>query len=193
MQALSDQSRAALVKNPNGAEQVARELDLQLVRAEKVGMGSMIPGIGASRELDDALVSLRKGEVSSVVQIAPTKLAVAVITDVFPARQAEISEVEGQIRETLTGEKLAVLVEKRVAEAADKAKALNGNLKAGGAVDGAGAEDTTRIQSRRRGGRLGFRGLCGRGVQQAGGRGRGSCHGGGQPGHLQDRGQDARG
>jgi peptidyl-prolyl cis-trans isomerase D len=130
MQALSDQARAALVKNPNGAEQVARELDLQLVRAEKVGSGAMIAGIGLSRELDDALVSLRKGEVSSVVQIAPTKLAVAVVTDVFPARQAEISEVEGQIRETLTGQKLAVLVDKKVAEGAGKAKALNGNLKA---------------------------------------------------------------
>ena len=96
MQAVSDQARAALNKDPGSAAKVAGELNLQLVRAEKVGAGDPIPEIGASPELQDAVSSLRKGEVSPVVQIAPTKLAVAVVTEVFPARQAELSEVEAR-------------------------------------------------------------------------------------------------
>ena len=129
MQTLSDQARAALVKDPKSAEKVARELELQLVKADKIGATDPIPEIGASRELGDAVSSLRKGEVSPVVQVAPTKLAAAVVTDVFPARQAELAEVEGQIRERLTAEKLGQLLDQRANELVEKVKQSNGDLK----------------------------------------------------------------
>jgi peptidyl-prolyl cis-trans isomerase D len=138
MQGISDQARAALSKDPGSAARLAGELNLQLVRAERVGAGDPIPEIGASAEFQDAVSPLRRGEVSPVVQIAPTRLAVAVVTEVLPARQAELSEVEPQIRERLTSEKLSQLVAQRAKETLEKAKSLNGNLR--GAAQALGLE-----------------------------------------------------
>jgi peptidyl-prolyl cis-trans isomerase D len=129
MQEVSDQARAALNKDPGSAAKLAAELNLQLVRAEKVGAGDTIPEIGASPEFQDAVSPLRRGEVSPVVQIAPTKLAVAVVTEVLPARQAELAEVEAQIRGRLTSAKLAQLVVQRAREAFEKARSLGGDLR----------------------------------------------------------------
>ena len=129
MQKLSDQARIALSKDPQAAEQVARGLNLEFVKADKIGAGEPVPGIGPSRELDDAVASLRKGEVSPVVQIGPTRLAVAVVTEVFPARQAELAEVESQISSRLTTQKLGQLVEQKAREVLAKARSMNGDLK----------------------------------------------------------------
>jgi len=129
MQNLSDQARAALVRDPKAAEKIAGDLKLQLVRADKVGSDEPLPGIGTSRELLDAISSLRKNEVAPVVQIAPTKLAVAVVTDVFPARQAEFAEAEGKIKSELGTQKMKQLTEQRAKEALNKAVAMNGDLK----------------------------------------------------------------
>ena len=129
MQNLSDQARAALVKDPKAAEKIAADLKLQLVRADKVGPDEPLPGIGTSRELLDAMSPLRKNEVSPMVQIAPTRLAVAVVTEVFPARQAEFAEVEGKIKSELGSQKLKQLSEQRAKEANSRVVAMNGDLK----------------------------------------------------------------
>ncbi len=129
IQTVTDQARAALNKDPGSAAKVANDLGLQYVRADKIGAGENIPEVGASAEFQDAVSPLRKGEVSPIVQIAPTKLAVAVVTDVFPARQAELAEVEPQIRERLISEKLNQLVAQRAKEMADKAKSQGGDLR----------------------------------------------------------------
>ncbi|MFB3778666.1 MAG: peptidyl-prolyl cis-trans isomerase [Bryobacteraceae bacterium] len=129
MQEVSDQARAALNKDPGSAARIAAELNLQLVKAEKLGPGATIPEIGASPEFQDAISPLRKGEVSPVIQIAPTKLAVAVVTDVLPARQAELAEVEARIREQLMSEKLTRLVAQRANEVLERAKSLGGDIR----------------------------------------------------------------
>jgi peptidyl-prolyl cis-trans isomerase D len=129
MQTLSDQARAALIKNPLSAAQIASDLGLQFVSVEKAGAGDPVPEVGVSQELQDALSSLPKGEVTPVVQIQPTKLAVAVVTDVFPARPAELVEVEARIRDTLIQQELAKLVDERSRELVEKAKSMNGDLK----------------------------------------------------------------
>jgi len=123
MQSLADQARAALVKNPQGADQVARELGLAVIKVDKADASAPVPGIGVSRDLADALTLARKGEVTPVVQVQPTKLAVAVVTDIFPSRPADFSEVEDQIRQKLTDDKLKQLVEARAREFFEKAKA----------------------------------------------------------------------
>jgi peptidyl-prolyl cis-trans isomerase D len=129
MQTLSDQARAALIKSPLSAAQIASDLGLQLVSAEKVGAGDPVPEVGVSQELQDALSSLPKGDVTPVVQVQQTKLAVAVVTDLFPARPAELAEVEARIRDTLVQQELAKLVDQRSRELVEKAKSMNGDLK----------------------------------------------------------------
>jgi peptidyl-prolyl cis-trans isomerase D len=129
MQNLSDQARAALVKDPKAAEKIAADLKLQLVRVDKVGPDEPFPGIGTSRELGDAISSLRKNDVSPVVQIAPTRLAVAVVTEVFPARQAEFAEAEGKIKSELGTQRLKQLTEQKAKEVNSRVVAMNGDLK----------------------------------------------------------------
>jgi peptidyl-prolyl cis-trans isomerase D len=129
MQTLSDQARAALSKAPQSAENVARDLNLELVKADKIGPGDLIPTLGVSREIEDAIASLRKGEVSPIVQVGQSKLAVAVVTEVFPAHPAELAEVEGQIRERLSAQRAGQIVEERAREVLEKAKSMNGDLK----------------------------------------------------------------
>jgi peptidyl-prolyl cis-trans isomerase D len=129
MQNLSDQARAALVKDPKAAEKIAGDLKLQLVRADKLGSDEPLPGIGTSRELQDAISPLRKNEVTPVVQIAPTRLAVAVVTEVFPARPAELAEVTGKIKSVLGTQMMGRLTDQRAKEVQAKAAAMNGDLK----------------------------------------------------------------
>ena len=129
MQNLSDQARAALVKDPKAAEKIAGDLKLQFVRVDKVSPDEPLPGIGTSRELEDAISPLRKNEVTPVVQIAPTRLAVAVVTEVFPARQAELAEVEAKIKSVLGTQKMGQLTDRRAKEVQAKAAAMNGDLK----------------------------------------------------------------
>jgi len=149
MQTLSDNARAALDKDPRSGPKVAEALGLQFIRADKIGPGEPIPEIGPSPELQDALSSLRKDEVSPVVQISPTRLAVAVVTDVVPSRQAELAEVESQIRTQLQSEKVRQLVGERAKQLFEKAKSLNGDLKK--AAQSVGVETKTSAEFSRDG------------------------------------------
>jgi peptidyl-prolyl cis-trans isomerase D len=128
MQELSDQARAALAKDPKGAAKIAADMGLQLARLDKVGSEDFNPEIGTSSEFQNAVSALRKGEVTSVV-VNPTRLAVVVVTEVFPAHPADVAEAEKQIREKLGTQKLGQLVDARVNEVLEKAKSLNGDLK----------------------------------------------------------------
>jgi peptidyl-prolyl cis-trans isomerase D len=129
MHSLTEQAQEELAKSPQQAEQIARRLGLQFVKAEKVGPGDPVPEIGVNREFEEALAGLQKGQVTQVMQGRGNKLVVAVLTDIFPERPAELSEVESQIKDRLASEKAAQLVEQRAREAAEKAKTFNGDLK----------------------------------------------------------------
>jgi hypothetical protein len=102
MQQVIDQARAELVKNPQGAAQIAAKHGLASYTVEKHGPGESVPEIGTSTELENGISAVRTGEVTPVMQVAPNKLAVAVVTQVIPAHPAELAEVESQVRERLT-------------------------------------------------------------------------------------------
>lgn len=129
MQTSADQARAELNRNPQQAEQIAQRLGVPLIKVEKMASGDQVPEVGVNREFEEAIGSLDKGRVTPVLQVQGNKLVVAVLTDIFPARPAELSEVEKEIRESVISEKVGKLVEQRAAEALEKAKSLNGDLK----------------------------------------------------------------
>jgi peptidyl-prolyl cis-trans isomerase D len=129
MQTISEQARAALVKDPASGAKIAADLGLMYVRAEKVGANDPIPQLGPSLEIMEAVGPLRKGEVTPVVQISPTRLAVAAVAEIQPSRQAELAEVESRIREQLSRSKLMSLLDQRANELAAKARSLNGDLR----------------------------------------------------------------
>ncbi len=129
MQRVADQSRDQLVKNPAAAQQIAQQLGVTFTHVEKAGAGDPVPEFGVNPDFEATVAALPKAGVTPVMQAPGNKLAVAVVTDVFPARQSELSEVENQIRGELMSQKLASVLTQKANEAAQKAKELNGDLK----------------------------------------------------------------
>jgi peptidyl-prolyl cis-trans isomerase D len=129
MQTLSDEMRAELVKAPRDAEQIARKLNVTFANVPKAGAGDPLPIIGVSKELEDSLFSLAKGDVTPVVQAPGNKLVAAVVSDVMPARPAELAEVESTVRAKVVDQKARQIVEQKARELQEKATAPGGDLK----------------------------------------------------------------
>ncbi len=130
MTSVADQARAELVSNPAAAEQIAAKYNILYTKVDKAGRADPIPLIGVSTDFDNALFDLaKKGDVTQPVQVPGNKLAIAVFDDTFASRQAELSEVEGQIRQSLIGERAQQLLQTRSAAVMAKVQALGGDLK----------------------------------------------------------------
>lgn len=123
MQAIADQARAALLKSPGSASEIAKQFKIEVVTVPKAGANEAIPGLGVSPEIDGALASMKKNDVSPVVVLPSNRLAVAVLNDRIPARQSEFNEVEAQVRERVLSEKAQELASARAKEAAARLKA----------------------------------------------------------------------
>jgi peptidyl-prolyl cis-trans isomerase D len=141
MQQAIDQARNEIEQNPKGAEQIAAKHGLKFVHVQKSAANDAIPEVGASPELSGALSSLRVNEVTPVVQVGQDKLAVAVVTEVTPSRQAEFAEVEDKARDQLINNKTQQLAQQRIKEAQEKLKAAT-DLKAAAASVGSQVKTT---------------------------------------------------
>jgi peptidyl-prolyl cis-trans isomerase D len=128
MQTLADQAHAELAKSPQSAEQIAKKLGLQFDKLDKWTPGGAIPQLGSDPQATASLQALKKGEVSPVVQ-AGNKLAVAVVTNINPARSPDLAEVEARVRAGYAQDKGNLLVGERAKKAAEMAKANGGDLK----------------------------------------------------------------
>jgi peptidyl-prolyl cis-trans isomerase D len=130
MQTLSDKAEAALTKDPQHPEKVAADLGVQYVKAPDAAPGAALPVIGASRDFDDSVSMLKKGEVSQPVLVTGNKIALAVCTDVMPAHPAAFEEVQDKVREAVLKEKVNRLVDQKANQLAEKARANGGDLQA---------------------------------------------------------------
>jgi peptidyl-prolyl cis-trans isomerase D len=128
MQTLADQAHAELAKSPQSAEQIAKKLGLQFDKQDKWTPGAALPQLGSDPQATTAVQALKKGEVSPVVQ-AGNKLAVAVVTNINPARSPDLAEVEARVRAGYAQDKGNLLVGERAKKAAEMAKANGGDLK----------------------------------------------------------------
>jgi peptidyl-prolyl cis-trans isomerase D len=129
MQNVADQARAELAKAPKSAEQIATKLDLNYVKVDKHKPGDPLPAMGADKQVDDAVVSLKKGEVSPVLQ-AGTRLVVAELDDIVASRPAEFAEVEPKVREQFQQERAVQLTAEKAKKAMEMLKSNGGDLKA---------------------------------------------------------------
>jgi len=123
VQSIGDQVRAALAKSPGSASEIAKQFNVELVTVPKAGAGEAIPSLGASPEIDGALASMKKGDVSQVLVLPANRLAIAVLNERFPAHPAEFTEVESQVREAVVSQKAQLLASDRAKEVAEKLKA----------------------------------------------------------------------
>ncbi len=130
MQQIADQVRAALLKNPGAAEQLASEFKVGYAKVEKGGRGDVFPLVGQVTDIDNAVFDLQaKGNVTEVITTSSNKLVVAVLDEVFPARQAELSEVEAEIRKSIASERANRILSERGAALLEKVKSMGGDLR----------------------------------------------------------------
>jgi peptidyl-prolyl cis-trans isomerase D len=129
MQTAIDQARAALVKNPGQAQQVAAQFGLEYIPVEGYTPGQAVPQIGSSPEIGNALTGLSKGQVSPVFQPAQEKLAIAEVTNIVPSRVMPFEQAQDKIRSKLADARAMTLAEERARKAADKLRA-GGDIKA---------------------------------------------------------------
>jgi len=129
MQGLEDQARQELIKNPQNAQQIAGQLDLQFVDLPKYKAGDPIPELGTDQQANTAIASLKKGEVSQVIQ-AGTKLAIAVVTNIIPPHPAEFSEVQAQVKASYTQQQGNTLAAEKQNKLLDLLKSNGGDLHA---------------------------------------------------------------
>ena len=122
MQTLGDELRAALQRSPAEAEKLAAGSGIQPVRAMAVAAGGEIPGVGSGPQLNDALTGLKKGGVTPALSVSPTRLAVVQLLDSHAARQAELAEVQDQVKEAVLSAKAQKLVQDQVSDADKRLK-----------------------------------------------------------------------
>lgn len=123
MQAAIEDARAAMVKAPGNYDQIAQQYGLALEKATNLPAGTPIPGIPPGPEMETALSGLKAKEVSQVFQVSPTKLAIAEITNLTPARPSTFAEAESKVRENFSTMRAQALAADRGKQAADRIKA----------------------------------------------------------------------
>jgi peptidyl-prolyl cis-trans isomerase D len=119
MQASMDQARAALVKAPGSAAEVAKQFDLELVTAKDWAAAEPIPSVGVSPAISGAVAGMKPNDVSDVQVLPGNKLALVVLNAITAPKPSEFSEVEGKVRDLyVTGEstRLADLAAKKAGE-----------------------------------------------------------------------------
>lgn len=162
MQQIADQIRSALVKSPGAAEQLANENKVGFAKVEKVGRGEVLPLIGQVTDLDNTLFDLKeKGGVTEIVTTSTNELVIAVLDEVFPARQAELAEVEGEIRKTISSEHANRNVIERASALMASVKAMGGDLRKAAAAMKLEVKSAPEFGRRKRE-RDGHGELCGR-------------------------------
>ena len=129
MQTLSDKTVAGLRKDPTHPEKTAAEVNGVLIPVENIQPGEPIPGVGASKELFDAVSALKKDEVTLGPVVLPDGRAMlAVVTNVVPAHQGTLDEVKAQVRNKVLASKGQKIVAAKAAELISKTQSMGGDL-----------------------------------------------------------------
>jgi peptidyl-prolyl cis-trans isomerase D len=127
MQQVSDKAQPALQKDPAHPEKVAADYNMDVVRADGFSAGAAVPELGPSADFDQAVATLKKGEVSQPIS-SGNKVALAIVNDVIPPHPSSFEEVQSQIREMMLRNRSTAAVQKHANELIDKAKAMGGDL-----------------------------------------------------------------
>jgi len=128
LQKAEDQAVAALRKDPAHPEKAAADSKAQVFNVASFAPGDPIPGVGVNKDVDAAVVSLKKGQVSQPIVLPGNKIVIADVMDVLPAHPAAFEDVVSQIRTKVNAEKLQQLLNQKGDELLAKAKA-DGDLK----------------------------------------------------------------
>lgn len=124
-----DEAHTALVKAPQNADQIAAKYNLILTRVDNHKPGEVIPEVGIDPQVDGAVSSLKKGEVSQVIQ-AKTRLVILEATGVTPAHPAQYDEMRGEVAVRYFGDTTVSLAQDKAKKAMEMLRSNGGDLKA---------------------------------------------------------------
>lgn len=113
----ADSIRAALQKNPNSGDDVAKQYDAQLITVPEGEAGKPIPGLGVAPEIDETLSQMKPNDVSQVVSLPSDRLAVVVLKARIPARLSTFDEVKDQVRQKYVLGKAQLIAESKAKDA----------------------------------------------------------------------------
>jgi len=99
MQSTVDQARAALLKAPASAADVAKQFGLDVITVKDAKAGEPIPSLGPAPEITAALASMKPNDVSDSLLISGNKIAIVVLNQRIPPAAAQFSDVEAQVRD----------------------------------------------------------------------------------------------
>jgi len=99
MQSTVDQARAALLKAPASAADVAKQFGLDVITVKDAKAGEPIPSLGPAPEITAALASMKPNDVSDSLLISGNKIAIVVLNQKIPPAAAQFSDVEAQVRD----------------------------------------------------------------------------------------------
>jgi len=122
MQSLAEQIHGGLVKNPNGAAEVAKQAGADVITMKASKTGDPIPTLGPTPEIDAILPSMKPAQVSDVLILPSNRMAVVVFESKTAPRPAEFDEVESQVRDAMTEVLANQLAESQAKEAAERLK-----------------------------------------------------------------------
>ena len=129
MQSLADKAVSELRKNPKNIDQIAQQPGLSAVHADNVQPGDPVPGIGVSKDFDDAVASLRVGDVTSgPVTLQNGKAVIAILTGIQPSHPSSFEEAKGDARSRANKEKMDKVLAAKAGELVSKTNALGGDL-----------------------------------------------------------------
>jgi peptidyl-prolyl cis-trans isomerase D len=120
MQAAGDQIRAALVKSPGSAVDIAKQFGADVTPVVNANPGQPIPGLGSSPEIEALLKDMKPNEVSPVQILPANRLAIVVMNSKTPARNSEFNEVADQVRQNYIAAQAGLVAEDTAKKAAER-------------------------------------------------------------------------
>jgi peptidyl-prolyl cis-trans isomerase D len=128
MQKISDKAQTALQKDPDHPEKVAQELGMDYFASQGAQPGQPIAGVGLSPDLDQAVASLKKGEVTQPISPSANKIVVALVTGVNPAHPSSFESVKTKIHDSMVTLRVQKALRDKSTELVNNAKANGGDL-----------------------------------------------------------------
>jgi len=122
MQALADQIHAGLLKNPQGAAEIAKQAGADVINMKNAKTGDPIPSLGPTPEIDQLLPAMKPGQVSDVIVLPSNRMAVVTLESKAAPRPAQFEEVEQQVHDNIMESLTNRMAEDKAKEAAERLK-----------------------------------------------------------------------
>jgi peptidyl-prolyl cis-trans isomerase D len=123
-----DSAHAEIVRNPGQAEAIAKKYNLKFFKLTNLGNTDSMPELNTQAEVMNAIFAAKKGGVTDTVELpSQSKAALAVVTNIVPARNAEYAEAQNDVSQRYTtaeSQRLAQEAAKSAAERVRKGESL---------------------------------------------------------------------